>query len=277
MLAISFGVHGDERPPIDAGKRLLAMLESGELTLNSGQLLLIHGNPLATEQDRRCSQGGVDLNRCFHSSTLTRAPTLYEEARAIAIDAVLRDTEPQALVDFHCTVEPGDPFLMQHPAAGDAASREVTRLLSGRVVLADPDMNFGGVSLDEWMSTRGHVGICYETGWVRSPMCTPEFVLGEMLNLIAGLGFLGSSQPLIHDDKVLLQLDHVVRCESEGFHWSDGIGENLQALAAGTLLGTYPDGVEVTLPVDATLVFPKKRPDMVQLGAPLVYLGVASS
>ena len=53
--------------------------------------------------------------------------------------------------------------------------------------------------------------------------------------------------------------------------------ENLQALDAGTLLGTYGDGREVRLTSDSVLIFPKKKPEMVQLGKPLVYLATAKS
>jgi hypothetical protein len=51
------------------------------------------------------------------------------------------------------------------------------------------------------------------------------------------------------------------------------VGENLQALPAGSLLGRYASGREVRLDQDATLIFPKKKPELVQVGKPLVYLG----
>jgi len=274
-LAFSFGVHGNERPPVDAGLRLLAMLESDELALATGQLLLLHANPVATAEDRRWSEGGVDLNRCFSRQVLAQTPELYEERRAGEIAGVLQRIGPEALVDFHCTVEPGAPFLMQHPPVNHEPSQTITRLLSGTVLLADPDLNFGGVSLDEWMSTRGRVGVCYETGWMKSPQCTPEFVLDEMLNVLSGRGLIRDHEVSTHDDKSRLQLEQVVPCEGDGFHWRDGIGENLQELRAGTILGSYTDGVDVTLAEDATLIFPKKKPELVQRGKPLVYLGIA--
>ena len=274
-LAISFGVHGNERPPIDAGLQLVAQLESGALKLTRGKLLLIHANPQASSQDQRWSEGGVDLNRCFSTESLAKEPELYEEGRAGEIARVLTEVEPEILVDFHCTVEPGDPFLMQHPPVAHEASAAVARLLSAKVLLSDPDLNFGGVSLDEWMTTRGRVGICYETGWIQSPDCTPEFVIDEMLNVLAGHDLIAGREAKHFDDKNQLQLDHVIKCEADGYRWRDGIGNNLQALSKGTVLGAYGDGTEVALPVDATLIFPKKKPELVQHGKPLVYLGVA--
>ena len=272
-VCISFGVHGNERSPVDAGLLLREALEDGTTRLRSGRLLLVHANPRATEEDQRWSADGVDLNRCFSAEVLAREPVLYEEHRAHEIVAALLRFEPTILVDFHCTVEPGRRFLMQHPPTADPAHRAVRDLLRAEVLLADPDLEFGGVSFDEWMSTRGKVGICYETGWKDDPENTPEFVLGEMLNVLRGLGLIeGDAEH--YPEKELLQLSRVVRCEGDGFAWRDGIGENLQALPAGTVLGAYGDGSELALDQDATLVFPKKRPELVKQGAPLVYLAI---
>lgn len=270
-VCLSFGVHGNERAPIDAGLELLEHLRSGRRRLAAGRLLLVHANPLATEQDRRWSEGGVDLNRCFHASVLAREPALAEEHRARAIAGALEAFDPEVLVDFHCTVEPGERFLMHHPPATEPAYRRVAELLAAETVLTDPRLTFGGVSLDEWASTRGRVGICYETGWIGDPLTSPRLVLGEMENVLAGLGLL-EGPVRRHGAKRLLALDEVVGCEAEGFRWRAGVGENLQALAAGTVLGAYADGREVSLGRDAVLVFPKKRPELVRLGAPLVYL-----
>lgn len=269
--AISFGVHGNERPPIDAGLALVASFERGEHSLRAGTLLLVHANPRGSAQDERWSAGGVDLNRCFHPSVLAREPELYEEGRAREIVAALAAHEAEVLVDFHCTVEPGPRFLMQHPPLSNAAHREVMELLAAEVLLSDPGLNFGGVSLDEHMSTRERVGICYETGWIQDPANTSEAVLAEMHNLLRGLGLL-EGEARRYGDKTLLELDAPLLCEAEGFRWEDGVGVNLQELPGGTLLGRYGDGREVRLAADATLIFPKKRPELVQVGKPLVSL-----
>ncbi len=271
-VAISFGVHGDERSPVEAGLELVERFRDGARRLDAGELLLIHANPRASDAGKRWSPGGVDLNRCFHRDTLAREPRVHEETRAREIVAALERAGAEVLVDFHCTVEPGRRFLMQHPPVDDEAHRHVRELLSAEVLLSDPELRFGGVSLDEWMSTRGRVGICYETGWVGDPDNTPAFVLAEMTNLLAGLGMLRGVEVSRHPAKELLELDRVLRCEEEGFTWRAGVGENLQALVEGTVLGAYPGGREVVLERAATLIFPKKRPELVGVGQPLVYL-----
>ena len=275
-VCLSFGVHGNERSPIDAGHGLRRSLEGGELELRAGKLLLVWANPRASEADQRWSDGGIDLNRCFSAEVLGRAPKLYEEHRARAVVAALEHVESEILVDFHCTVEPGPRFLMQHPAVDEPKHRAVYPLLRAEMLLSDPNLNFGGVSLDEWMSMRDRVGICYETGWKDDPANTATFVLGEMLNVLQGHGMV-PGKARTWDEKGLVELEQPILCEGPGFCWSDGVGQNLQALPAGTLLGAYEGGREVKLASDSVLIFPKKKPEMVQQGKPLVYLATAKS
>jgi predicted deacylase len=266
-VGISFGVHGDERAPLDAG---LAWVERGGPELRSGSLLLLLGNPRAARENRRWSEGGVDLNRCFHPEVLAREPALYEEDRARAIAAALEGRGVEILVDFHCTVEPGRRFLMQHPGLDHEPSRRVADYLAAETLLVDPELRFGGVSLDEWMTTRGRVGICYETGWLSDPENTPERVAAEMTNLLAGLGLTAGTARRF--PKRFLELDAALLCEGPGFTWRSGVGENLQALRRGEELGTYAGKKRVVLERDAVLVFPKKKPELVAVGRPLVYL-----
>ena len=273
-LAISFGVHGNERAPVDAGLRLVEEFGRGERTLREGKLLLLHANPRATERDERWSEGGMDLNRCFHPDVLAAEPELFEQRRARELVEALERVEAEVLVDFHCTVEPGSRFLMQHPPVDHAPSRRAYSLLQADTLLADPDLNFGGVSFDEWMSTRGKVGICYETGWIGDPANSPESVHGEMLNLMRGHGLL-EGEATRYPEKTLLSLAGTIPCEEEGFAWCDGMGTNLQRVAAGSVLGTYASGREVVLDTDAVLIFPKKKPELVKIGSPLVYIGLS--
>ena len=272
VVCISFGVHGNERAPITAGLSLVEGLSRGDVTLARGRLVLLLSNPRASAEDERWSSGGVDLNRCFHPTVLEREPELYEEGRAQEIAAFLDEEGVESLVDFHCTVEPGDRFMMHHAPVDDAPHLGVTRYLAGDVLLGDPKLYFGGVSLDERLSTRGRVGVCYETGWMSDPSNTPAAVRVEMDNLLAGLGLLAGPEPRAFDGKRTIQLYERLLCEGEGFRWSDGVGVNLQAIEAGTRLGIYDDGTPVVLEHAATLVFPKKKPELLERGRPMVYL-----
>jgi len=258
-------VHGDERAPIDAGYALAASLSAD--ALSAGSLLLLLGNPEAVAAGRRYLE--VDLNRCFTAAVLGRSPRSREEQRAQALAAALREVE--ILLDFHCTVEPGERFVMHHP--DDARHRQISALLDASVVLSDPGLCFGGCSLDELLSTSGRVGICYETGWIGDPANTPERIVVQMRNVLRGLGMLpGTAHRL---DQRRLVLTQTLRCPSGGFAWASGVGHNLQSLPAGTLLGEGGDGA-LHLQAPATLIFPKKRPHVLQPGQPLVYLAAGA-
>ena len=128
-VAISFGVHGDERAPIDAGLVLAAELEKDARALRRGRVLLVFGNPRAAAEKTRWSKDGVDLNRCFHVDVLAREPALHEEHRSREIVAALARSEAEVLVDFHCTVEPGRRFLMHHPPVDEPGHRRIRELL----------------------------------------------------------------------------------------------------------------------------------------------------
>ena len=264
-VCFSFGVHGDERAPIDAGYALASSLGSDELS--AGSLLLLLGNPEAVAAGRRYLQ--VDLNRCFTAAALGRPARHPEERRAQQLAATLREVD--ILFDFHCTVEPGERFVMHHP--DDARHCQLASLLDAQVSLSDPDLCFGGCSLDELLSTSGRVGICYETGWIGDPDNTPERIVDQMRNVLRGLGLLaGSARRTAQRRLVLTQ---TLRCPAGGFSWADGIGHNLQSLPAGTLLGQGGSGA-LRLSAPATLIFPKKRPHVLQPGQPLVYLAAGA-
>ncbi|MFT5683926.1 MAG: putative deacylase [Myxococcota bacterium] len=268
-VCISTGIHGNERAPVVAMQRLASALSADGIA--AGSLLLVLGNPEAWAQDRRYSRDGVDLNRCFTAEILGQSPGHYEERRAGVLAEAVAAVD--VLVDFHCTVEPGGRFAMHHP--DDVQHRDVAALLDAPVVLRDPKLLFGGCSFDEHVSTRGGVGICYETGWIGDPTCEPGRILDEMRSVLCGLGVL-DGVPSRRADQRRLVLTGVLRCSPSGFAWADGVGENLQALPAGAMLGVCGDGSTLTLPDAATLVFPKKRPELLQPGAPLVYLAAGA-
>ena len=93
---------------------------------------------------------------------------------------------------------------------------------------------------------------------------------------LTGRPFGGCARWMSDSFQTLSPIDGSVVCEQEGFTWRDGVGENLQALEGGAVLGVYADGKEVVLEEDATLIFPKKRPELVQVGKALTLLARAA-
>jgi succinylglutamate desuccinylase len=81
--------------------------------MRKGTLVLMHGNPLATEQGQRFSEGGTDINRLFSYgfvNDLARAAWSYEHHRALALRPLV--TELDAMIDLHSASRPTPPFAI---------------------------------------------------------------------------------------------------------------------------------------------------------------------
>ncbi len=112
-IAVMGALHGNERCGLAAIERVRADAENFASRMRRGTLVLIHGNPLATEQGKRFSRGGVDINRLFayeYLHDLAQAAWTYEHHRAAAIRPVVTDVD--ALIDLHSASRPTDPFAI---------------------------------------------------------------------------------------------------------------------------------------------------------------------
>jgi predicted deacylase len=118
-------VHGNEPCGLRAIERLHAELIGGELSLREGTLFLIHGNPRATEEQKRHTEGGVDLNRFFDFRFIEEMSTetwLYEHHRAFALKPLLESLD--ALLDLHSTTAPSPAFAIASPVPESQAMAE---------------------------------------------------------------------------------------------------------------------------------------------------------
>jgi succinylglutamate desuccinylase len=112
-LAIVGAVHGNEHCGLVAITRLARELAAGTLGLRGGTLYLIHGNPAATEQQRRYTRDGVDLNRVFDYRFVDElAPALWEREhhRALELRSLFEGLD--AVLDLHSTSAPTPAFAI---------------------------------------------------------------------------------------------------------------------------------------------------------------------
>jgi len=112
-LAIVGAVHGNEVCGLLALTELTRELTTGSLALRTGTLYLVHGNPAATEQRRRYTHSGVDLNRVFDYRFVDElAPALWEREhhRAIELRPVFESID--AVLDLHSTSAPTPAFAI---------------------------------------------------------------------------------------------------------------------------------------------------------------------
>jgi len=111
QLAIVGAIHGNEHCGLLAIQRLQRELASGELMLQAGTVLLIHGNPLATEQLRRHT--GVDLNRTFDFRFVDElAPLLWEHEHRRALELRPIFDSVDAVLDLHSASAPTPAFAI---------------------------------------------------------------------------------------------------------------------------------------------------------------------
>ena len=118
-------VHGNEPCGLRAIERLRAELVGGELSLRDGTLFLIHGNPRASEEQKRHTAGGADLNRFFDYRFVDEMATdtwLYEHHRAFALKPLLESLD--SVLDLHSTTAPSPPFAIASPVPESQAMAE---------------------------------------------------------------------------------------------------------------------------------------------------------
>ncbi len=139
--AILGAVHGDEDCGLLAIRSLEAEARAGELHLDRGTLTLIHGNPAASEQERRHTRGGDDLNRLFdfaYESIMPLEQWTAEHHRAVALRPLLRQLD--VALDLHSAAAETRPFGI---AMGSTGSVE----LGARLGLEDIATRWDGAGI----------------------------------------------------------------------------------------------------------------------------------
>lgn len=117
-VGVCGSMHGNEPCGADAIRRLTVDFERGALAPAMGTVLLIHANPEATSEGRRCTSGGADLNRLWDFAfvnELREEAWSYEHHRAIE----LRDTLGQLdfFLDLHSAATATPPFAISNGQA----------------------------------------------------------------------------------------------------------------------------------------------------------------
>lgn len=112
-VGIIGALHGNEVAGLRAIERVREEADAMCERLRQGTLLLIHGNPLATEQRRRFSEGGTDINRLFayhYVDDLAKPAWTYEHHRALELRPLVQGLD--AMLDLHSASAPTVPFAI---------------------------------------------------------------------------------------------------------------------------------------------------------------------
>ena len=255
-------IHGNETCGLEAIHRLRRVAETGGLPVAAGTIVLVHGNPAATEQGRRFTEGGEDINRILDYrfvERLAREAWTPEHHRALALRPVLEELD--ALLDLHSATEETPPFGIVNdvPASLELARRCGVRAVT-RVWSDVRDCVTIGV-----LARRGRPGVSVECGQHEAEAAVAEAVDIALRFLRATGAASGGAPPA--GDAMLLEVTDVLRKPSAGFRFASAI-RGLDELPAGHLVGR--DGtIEMRVTDPAIALLPN---DTVAVGEDLVYL-----
>ena len=270
-VAVVGGMHGNEPCGIEAIQQLLRDAQAGQLGQIAGTLILIHGNPEATRQNRRFSKGGHDLNRLLDYAflyDLPRSNWAPEHHRALALRPILESVH--AAVDLHSTASPSPPFVIVTPMD---ASLELAKELGVSYITVGWE-NPGLVNnrvLVGFMLHNNRPALCIECGCHDDPQAATVAYQGaraflQAMELIAG-------PPAEAPQAIaLIRITDVLTKPSPEFRFHEPL-TGMARLAAGQTLGE-DNNLEFRMKKDCFALMPN---DQVPVGIDMLYLGVAEA
>ncbi len=281
-LIVTGAVHGSETSGTRGIEKVLAELDSGELTIIRGSLTLLPvTNPLAYSKGER--NGDRNLNRNLQPCD---QPQDNEDRIANVLCPLL--AQHDVLLDLHSFRAQGEPFAMIGPAnnAGDlepvrhaeleqamALRLGPRRIVEGwlstyavgvqqRLARTQPTARAEllsthpsyGVGTTEYMRKTGGYAITLECGQHADP-AAPGVAYRAIRNTLAHLGLVDEAPPPARTDLEFLRLAEVI----DRHHPEDQFTRawsSYDRVALGDVIGLRHDGSQVRAPRDGYIVFP---------------------
>lgn len=262
------GTHGNERTGVEVIRTLKEQIETNQLTLKAGTLILAYGNPRAIEINERGSAPHQDLNRSFPLDLLQQEPLgTYEDDRARELAPILSNVD--ILVDLHATNKPSEPFVV---CVHSPMSERIHRWFQCKKILTDPNHTLLGhpVTVDQYVADHGGIGMAYETGQASDTSRLPE-VLSDCMNLLIDQGLVEGSveEPVV--ERELYEMTEPIILTEEGFEFENGYGDgSWHSFEVGDVIGRHGDHV-LTANYDGVVIFPKV-PKLRKVGKACGYL-----
>lgn len=262
-IAVVGALHGNETCGLHVIERVLADPEAIGGSLTKGTLIFVHGNPRATEQRRRFTKGGSDINRLFkyeYVDDLALEAWTYEHHRALELQPLIADVD--AMLDIHSASRPTQPFAI---CDGRREGIELARRTGCHVTYGwdGPGMLMEHVSIGALVA-RGSPALSVECGQHESPDAESTAWL-VFRRFLAALELVDDGE--LPEPGASYRLFGRVVKPTHAFELSRDFA-SFDRLAPGELLG-QGDGVSIRVEEEAYLLLP--TPTAVR-GEDLVYL-----
>jgi predicted deacylase len=294
-LIVLGAVHGNETCGQQAIRRVIAEVESGQLSIIAGSVTFVPvTNPLAYA--RRQRTGDRNLNR---NLVPTAAPVEFEDHIANWLCPLL--AQHDALLDLHSFHTAGEPFAMLGPednserlepferAAEETAlalrlgvhrfvdgwldtyAAGVARRLAAGASAREADVHYG-VGTTEYMRAQGGIAITLECGQHDDP-AAPDVAYRAIYNSLAHLRLTTAPAPVAVTETEALRLYQVI----DRVHADDTLDRDwasFDRVRAGEIIGTRHEGTPVRADCDGYIVFPNPK---AQPGQEWFYLACPSA
>lgn len=163
-VAILGGVHGDEQAGPQTIRKVMGEVESGQLPVEEGRLIIIEGNPKAVKKRERAWTPGENLNRDFKELTPEQKAhpdrLTYEQKRAQQLLPLLDEADES--LDLHEHHQKGGvPFII-----GESNTFTAARAIGAPYIAAGFSKTEEGGS-DGYMAEHGKPGLCFELGYFK--------------------------------------------------------------------------------------------------------------
>ncbi len=275
-LTVLGAVHGNERCGTEAVHRVSLALQSNDLVLSHGKLVMVPiTNPKAYERNLRFVDR--NLNRCLHPDY--PGDGSYEDQINPVLMPLLEKTD--VLLDLHSYASPGGPFIFLSGNRTDTAERNFARALGVTDFVHGWQEAFGdsntkhnshyAIGTTEYARSEGALAITLECGHHTNANASD---IGERSILLAlehlGLASTGIATP-VEAPVRCVQMKKAFSKVREG----DFLRElmHYDPVRSGETLCRYTDGEEIAAPEDGYVVLPKGNAD---IGQDWFFFGVAS-
>ncbi len=264
-VGVCGSMHGNEPCGGGAVERIAARFRDGELEPAQGTVYLIHANPEATEQRRRYTDGGDDLNRLWDFAfvdTIRQEAWGYEHRRVLELKEVLGGLD--IFLDLHSAATATPAFGVSN---GEAGIDEVAKQI-GISYLVQSWYGLADKVIIGFLKLSGVPALSVECGSHGDPEIIDKAERIAMSFLRATSAIDDGEKNNGNEVKTVRVVETITR-PSEDFHFGSP-WKGFQPLEAGTLVGR--DRVtEIRVSQPCYAVLPNEG---VAVGEDVIYLAV---